>query len=64
MAFDGEQFVADLRNELIESGRTLDKSVWVECVVQGEAKPEEFVGWARQHYWGVTYHTAECCRPG
>jgi pyrroloquinoline quinone (PQQ) biosynthesis protein C len=57
MAFDGEQFVADLRNELIESGRTLDKAVWVERVVQGEAKPEELVGWARQHYWGVTYHT-------
>ena len=57
MAFDGEQFVADLRDELIESGRTLDKAVWVERVVQGEAKPEELVGWARQHYWGVTYHT-------
>ena len=31
--------------------------MWVERVVQGEATPEELVGWARQHYWGVTYHT-------
>ena len=25
--------------------------------MQGEATKEELVGWARQHYWGVTYHT-------
>ena len=46
-----------MRQELIDSGRTLDRSDWVEKVVQGEATPEELVGWARQHYWGVTYHT-------
>ena len=39
------------------SGRTLDQADWVERVVQGEATKEELVGWARQHYWGVTYHT-------
>jgi hypothetical protein len=47
MAFDGEQFVAELRNELIESGRTLDKAIWVERVVPGEAQPAALVGWAR-----------------
>ena len=57
MAFDGEAFVAEMRQELIDSGRTLDKAVWVEKVTQGEATPQELVGWARQHYWGVTYHT-------
>ena len=57
MAFDGERFVQDLREELEASGRGLDKSIWVEKVVQGEATPQDLVGWARQHYWGVTYHT-------
>ena len=57
MAFDGEAFVAEMRQELIDSGRTLDKAVWVERVTQGEATPQELVGWARQHYHGVTYHT-------
>jgi pyrroloquinoline quinone (PQQ) biosynthesis protein C len=57
MAFDGEAFVQELRSELEASGRGLDKAVWVERVVQGEATPQELVGWARQHYWGVTYHT-------
>jgi hypothetical protein len=57
MAFDGEAFVAELRQELVDSGRTLDKAVWIEKVTQGEATPQELVGWARQHYWGVTYHT-------
>jgi pyrroloquinoline quinone (PQQ) biosynthesis protein C len=57
MAFDGEAFVQELRGELEASGRGLDKAVWVERVVQGEATPQELVGWARQHYWGVTYHT-------
>ena len=57
MAFDGEAFVQDLRDELAASGRGLDKANWVERVVQGEATPQELVGWARQHYWGVTYHT-------
>ena len=33
------------------------QAIWVEKVVQGEATPQELVGWARQHYWGVTYHT-------
>ena len=46
-----------MRQELIDSGRTLDRSDWVEKVVQGDATKEELVGWARQHYWGVTYHT-------
>ncbi|HWC68271.1 MAG TPA: iron-containing redox enzyme family protein [Acidimicrobiales bacterium] len=57
MAFDGEAFVQELRAELEASGRGLDKAVWVERVVQGDATPQELVGWARQHYWGVTYHT-------
>jgi pyrroloquinoline quinone (PQQ) biosynthesis protein C len=57
MAFDGEAFVQELRDELAASGRGLDKATWVERVVQGEATPQELVGWARQHYWGVTYHT-------
>lgn len=57
MAFDGEAFVQELREELIASGRTLDKATIVEKIVQGEATPQELVGWARQHYWGVTYHT-------
>ena len=54
MGFDGDAFVQDMRQELIDSGRTLDRSDWVEKVVQGEATKEELVGWARQHYWGVT----------
>ena len=57
MAFDGEAFVDEMRQELIDSGRTLDQAVWIEKVAQGEATPQELVGWARQHYWGVTYHT-------
>jgi pyrroloquinoline quinone (PQQ) biosynthesis protein C len=57
MAFDGEAFVQEIRAELIESGRTLDRAVIVERVVNGDATPAEMVGWARQHYWGVTYHT-------
>ncbi len=51
MSFDGEAFVEEMRQELIDSGRTLDRAVWVERVVQGEATPQELVGWARQHYW-------------
>ena len=46
-----------MREELMASGRSLDRSDWVERVVQGEATPQDLVGWARQHYWGVTYHT-------
>src|SRR4249919_2525839 len=57
VSFDGEAFVDEMRAELVASGRTLDKARWVERVVQGEATKEELVGWARQHYHGVTYHT-------
>ncbi len=57
MTFDGEAFVQEMRQELQTSGRTLDKATIVEKVVAGEATREELVGWARQHYWGVTYHT-------
>jgi pyrroloquinoline quinone (PQQ) biosynthesis protein C len=57
MSFDGEAFVREIREELIASGRTLDTSLIVERVAAGEATREELVGWARQHYWGVTYHT-------
>src|SRR4051794_20441797 len=57
MSFDGEAFVDEMRDELVASGRTLDKALWVERVVQGEATKEDLVGWARQHYHGVTYHT-------
>ena len=52
MGFDGEAFVEGIRQELAESGRSLDRSDWVEKVVQGEATKEELVGWARQHYGG------------
>ncbi len=57
MSFDGEAFVTDLRDELMSSGRTLDKAIIVERVAAGEATASEMVGWAQQHYWGVTYHT-------
>lgn len=57
MGFDGEAFVEEMRQELSDSGRTLDRANWIERVTQGEATPQELVGWARQHYWGVTYHT-------
>jgi pyrroloquinoline quinone (PQQ) biosynthesis protein C len=57
MSFDGEAFVQELRDELQQSGRTLDRAVIVEKVAAGDATKEELVGWARQHYWGVTYHT-------
>ncbi len=57
MSFDGEAFVEEMRQELIASGRTLDQADWVKRVEQGEATPQDLVGWARQHYWGVTYHT-------
>jgi pyrroloquinoline quinone (PQQ) biosynthesis protein C len=57
MAFDGEAFVNEMREELRASGRTLDKAIWVEKVASGTATAQELVGWARQHYWGVTYHT-------
>ena len=55
--FDGEGFVQELRDELQAAGRGLDRALWVEKVVSGAATKEELVGWARQHYWGVTYHT-------
>jgi len=45
MGFNGEAFVQDLREELQASGRTLDKAVWVEKVVQGDATKEDLVGW-------------------
>jgi pyrroloquinoline quinone (PQQ) biosynthesis protein C len=35
----------------------LENAAWIEKVSQGTATKEELVGWARQHYWGVTYHT-------
>ena len=57
MAFDGEAFVSEMREELIASGRTLDQSLIVQRIEAGEATASEMVGWARQHYWGVTYHT-------
>ena len=47
MGFDGDAFVQDMRQELIDSGRTLDRSDWVEKVVQGDATKEELVGWKR-----------------
>jgi hypothetical protein len=37
MGFDGETFVAEMRQELFDSGRTLDKATWIERVAQGEA---------------------------
>ena len=57
MAFDGNAFVDEMKNELISSGRGLMNATWIEKVSQGEATKEYLVGWARQHYWGVTYHT-------
>ena len=57
MAFDGEAFVQEIRQELTDSGRMLDRAAIVEKIVDGTATANELVGWARQHYWGVTYHT-------
>jgi pyrroloquinoline quinone (PQQ) biosynthesis protein C len=57
MGFNGEKFCESLRAELEESRRGLKYASWVERVTRGEASKEELVGWARQHYWGVTYHT-------
>jgi len=57
MGFNGNAFVDEMKNELISSGRGLMNATWVEKVARGEATKEELVGWARQHYWGVTYHT-------
>jgi pyrroloquinoline quinone (PQQ) biosynthesis protein C len=57
MAFNGHKFVESLRAELEESRRGLKYANWIERVARGEATPQEMVGWARQHYWGVTYHT-------
>jgi pyrroloquinoline quinone (PQQ) biosynthesis protein C len=57
MAFDGEAFVEEMRQELRASGRTLDQADWVNRTQQGEATKEDLVAWARQHYHGVTYHT-------
>jgi pyrroloquinoline quinone (PQQ) biosynthesis protein C len=57
VSFDGEAFVAEMRDDLQRSGRTLDQSIIVKKIEQGEATAGDMVGWARQHYWGVTYHT-------
>jgi pyrroloquinoline quinone (PQQ) biosynthesis protein C len=57
MSFDGKAFVKEMEDELISSGRGLENAAWIEKVSQGTATKEELVGWARQHYWGVTYHT-------
>lgn len=57
MSFDGKAFVEEMEDELISSGRGLENAAWIEKVSQGIATKEELVGWARQHYWGVTYHT-------
>jgi pyrroloquinoline quinone (PQQ) biosynthesis protein C len=57
MAFDGEAFVQEMVDELQRSGRGLPEATWVNKVVDGTATKEDLVGWARQHYWGVTYHT-------
>ena len=57
MSFDGKAFVEEMEDELISSGRGLENAAWIEKVSQGTATKEELVGWARQHYWGVTYHT-------
>ena len=57
MGFNGEEFVNSLRAELEASGRSLKNARWIDKVAKGEATKEDLVGWARQHYWGVTYHT-------
>ena len=57
MSFDGKAFVEEMEDELISSGRGLENAARIEKVSQGTATKEELVGWARQHYWGVTYHT-------
>ena len=57
MAFDGNVFVDEMKAELISSKRELKNATWVEKVSRGEATKEDLVGWARQHYWGVPYHT-------
>ncbi len=45
MSFDGETFVEEMRQELIPSARTLDQADWVKRVEQGEATPQDLVGW-------------------
>lgn len=57
MSFDGKAYVEEMQNELESSGRGLKNATWVNKVADGTATKEELVGWARQHYWGVTYHT-------
>lgn len=57
MAFDGNAWVEEMRRELFASGRALQDAHWIQKVASGDATPQEMVGWARQHYWGVTYHT-------
>lgn len=57
MAFNGNAFVDEIKDELMSSGRGLQQAKWIQRVANGEATKEELVGWARQHYWGVTYHT-------
>ena len=57
MSFDGKAYVEEMKNELESSGRGLKNATWVNKVAEGTATKEELVGWARQHYWGVTYHT-------
>ena len=62
MSFDGEAFVQDLREELIASGRSLDRSDWVGRVVQGEATKEDLVGWAASTT-GASPTTPGACWP-
>ena len=57
MSFDGKAYVEEMQNELESSGRGLKNATWVNKVADGTATKEELVGWARQHYWGVTNHT-------
>jgi pyrroloquinoline quinone (PQQ) biosynthesis protein C len=56
-AFDAQAFVDGMMAELERSGRTLRESAIARKIEAGEASKAEIVGWCRQHYWGVTYHT-------
>lgn len=57
MTFDAHRFIEELVHELEASGRGLPDAEIVRKIAVGEATKAEMVGWARQHYHGVTYHT-------
>lgn len=57
MSFDAHEFINEMVKELEASGRGLPDAEIVRKIAAGEATKAEMVGWARQHYHGVTFHT-------